>query len=456
VSFRVGAGVGTSFLCAALVAGCAHVQDAPESRLKSLERAKALLRDGYPDRAVPLLAELASRTDGDFEIARLLVEAHVRANRTGELLAKLQSQSIETAVSHYMLALARVAGSTREGMPRSSAETAAELERAIALSPGETELHYRLGVALLELGRYARAVDSLRRALELNPERTTVYLPLAKAWNALGNTSESLQALNQWVSRHPKEEEVKIAKALAEEIAPTFASLPSGSEARFARGLALIQQADDPLAAIAIFDELQQEHPQVPIAHTMLALCYQRLDDAGRAIDELQQAAAMAPGDGRNHYYLGELYLARGQARQAKDEFQLALALNPLLDEPHLRLGELALEESDFKSATTHLGAAALLSTKLAPRAKLARALQLDGNYTGADRELRRLVEMEPHNPDWMLQLGLLHVDEYAHTCNPERRARSRAEAIRWLRDVLRVQGDNVAAASALEKLGDG
>jgi len=449
-------GIWALSLCAASIAGCAHVQRAPESRLKSLERAKAELRAGHPQRAVPALAELASRTDGDLEIARLLVEAHVRANQTGELLAKLQSQPAENAVAHYMLALVYAAGSTGEGSRRSSGEAAAEFNRAIALSPGEAELHHRLGLALLQLGRHQAAVDSLRRAIELKPDRTSAYLPLAKAWNALGSTRESLQALNQWITRHPSEDEVKTAKALVDEIAPPFAGLPSGSEARFARGLALIQEADDPLAAIAIFDELQREHTQVPIAHTMLALCYQRLDDVGRAMDELHQAAELAPGDGRNHYYLGELYLSRGQAAQARDEFQRALALNPLLDEPHLRLGELALDESDFQAASAHLAAAALLSAKIAPRAKLARALQLDGDYTGADRELHRLLEMEPRNTDWMLQLGLLHLDEHAHTSSPERRARSRAEAIRWLREVLRVQGDNVTAASALEKLGDG
>jgi tetratricopeptide (TPR) repeat protein len=412
------------------------------------------LRKGQPDRALPLLSELASSSPNDFEIGRLEAEAYVRAGRGDELVSALLSRPPDQAVSHYMLGL--VYGATSGGLDAAGSIAALELERAIALKPGEAELHHRLGVALLGLGRCEESVHALGRALQLDPGRTAAYLPLVKALHSLGKTDEALITLARWIDRSPQEPEIGAAKALMDAIAPVFEGQPGGVQTRVARGVGLLQDADDPLGAIAIFEQVLQEHPQISIAHTLLALCYQRLDEAGRAVDELRQAAALAPREGRNHQYLGELYLGRGQAQQAKASFHRAVELNPLLDGAHLRLGELALEESDFKSARTHLRAAALLSPTVPVRAKLARALQSNGDYLDAERELRSLLQMQPDNPELMLRLGLFYVEEHGRSSSPQQRSRSRAEAARWLREVLRLQGDNVTAAHALESLGGG
>jgi tetratricopeptide (TPR) repeat protein len=441
---------------AASVTGCGHVQGAAESRLTTLDQAKAFLQDGRPELALPLLIELQLRSPADCTVAKLEVEAYLRSGRAAELVSQLLSQPRERALSHYMLGLVYGSKSRGEGSTSAAIEAAREFERAISLKPDEAEFHHRLGVALLELRQYEESAASLSRALELDPDRTSAHLPLVKALHASGNTDEALRVLGKWLARRPAEGEIRIAKALIDEIVPPFAGLPSSWEARFIQGVAMLQEQDDPLEAIGVFEALLREHPEVAIAHTLLALCFQRLDDAGRAVDELRQAVALAPRDGRNHSYLGEFYLGRGQVQQAEGAFRRALELNPLLDEPHLRLGELALEKSDFKIAGRHLAIAALLSPGRAVRAKLAQALQLDGDYAGAERELRALLKTEPENADLMLRLGLLHLDEHGRSANPERRSRSRAEAIRWLREVLRIQGDNVTAARALESMGAG
>jgi tetratricopeptide (TPR) repeat protein len=453
VSFRGWLEAGSIFAAVVSICGCAHHRPASEPRT-DLDRAKSFLREGQPDRALPLLTELASSSPNDFDIGRLEAEAYVRAGRAGELVSALLSRPADRAVSHYMLGL--VYGATADGLEASGSIAALELERAIALKPGEAELHHRLGVALLGLGRCEESVDALGRALHLDPGRTAAYLPLVKALHSLGKTEEALVTLSRWLDRSPQGPEIGAGKALMDEIAPPFEGQPSGGQAMIARGVGLLREEDDPLGAIAVFEQVLQEHPQISIAHTLLALCYQRLDEAARAIDELRRAAALAPREGRNHHYLGELYLGRGQLAQAKAALSRALELNPLLDGAHLRLGELALEESDFKSARRHLGIAASLSPSVQVRAKLARALQLNGDFLEAERELRGLLKMQPENPELMLRLGLLHVEAHGRSSSPPQRSRSRAEAVYWLREVLRVQGDNVSAAHALESLGGG
>jgi tetratricopeptide (TPR) repeat protein len=439
----------------AAIAGCAHLPGASEPQLTALEQAEAFLRNGYPERALPLLNELERRSPDDLTVARLVVEAHLRAGRAEELVARLSSRP-ERAASHFMLGLLYSAQGRGAGGPSANDEVIAEFDRAIALRPAEAELHYRLGVVLLEREQYRASADSLSLAVRLDARSSAAYLPLAKALLKLDKPKDALAALQSWLARTPPQREVATAMALIEDIVIPGRRLPESAEEKFIHGVDALNQADDPLQAISIFDELLRENPGAAIAHTMLALCYQRLDDAARALDELRQAADLAPEDGRNQLYLGELYLGRGQANRAKAAFRRALELNPLLGDAHLRLGELAFEESDFKSACRYLAAAALLSSRTTVRLKLARALQLDRDYAAADRELRALLKLDPLNPDLMLRLGLLHADAQANSSNPAQRSWSRTEAIRWLREVIRVEGDNVAAARTLESLGSG
>jgi len=60
-------------------------------------------------------------------------------------------------------------------------EAARAYEEAVALAPEEPTLHYRLGLARLELSQPARARDALERALELEPEQRLARLKLAEA-----------------------------------------------------------------------------------------------------------------------------------------------------------------------------------------------------------------------------------------------------------------------------------
>ncbi|MHB8876476.1 MAG: tetratricopeptide repeat protein, partial [Myxococcaceae bacterium] len=149
-------------LACALAAGCAHdgVKD-----LSPAERAKHYLSKNQPAQAIPLLEELHRKESTDLGVARALCEAQVKAGRTEAFIARL-SAAIEapggdSAVNHYMLGLAYFARSADAGGP-----AVAELERAIALDPKESELHYRLGVALLESERFEAALPPLKKALE--------------------------------------------------------------------------------------------------------------------------------------------------------------------------------------------------------------------------------------------------------------------------------------------------
>jgi tetratricopeptide (TPR) repeat protein len=394
------------------------------------------MEQGKTDRALPVLEELHARSPDDLELARALTEAQVKSGRADAWIAELQARNAkaERAVNHYMLGLAFFSRASDAGAP-----AVAAFERAIALSPQEPEFHYRLGIARLESEQYAAAVEPLRRAAELAPERAAVRLPLAKALHRTGDSAGAVAALGAVVRSAPSPAEVTTARALMDQIADPFGGFPKVAEGKLEEGIRYLQELDAPQPAILAFEEILHDYPDLAVVHALLGLAYQRLDDAGRAVDE---------------QYLGELYLSRQRTDAARDAFEKAVTLNPLLDGAWFRLGDLRLERRDLPAAREAFRVLTYLQPDgVPPRGKLALVYQLEGDFPAAERELRRVVEKDPENVEFTLRLGILFTDQAQRTSRAEERRRATAEAEKWLRKVLEAQPDNAVASRALQQL---
>jgi len=188
--------------------------------------------------------------------------------------------------------------------------------------------------------------------------------------------------------------------------------------------------------------------------HALLGLAYQRIDDAGRAVDELKRAIELAPEDGKSHLYLGQLYLSHQRAKQAQAELERSLELNPMLDDAYFELGDLALDRKDYVTARNMFTLERYLSPDSVPaHGKLALVYQLEGDWPAADRELHAVVDKdtEGENVDFMLRLGVLHTERFTKAKTAEERKAAAAEAQKWLAKVLEKQPENELASRALE-----
>ena len=438
-----------------VTAGCGHTQAATASAMErpsdERSRARAYLDENQPQKALGILRELHARAPDDLDVARTLTEAHVKAGRADAWISELQARiaSGERAVDQYMLGLALFSRARDAGAP-----AVAAFERAIALAPDTGEYHYRLGVARLESEQYAAAVEPLRKAVALAPERTAWHLPLAKALHRTGDVDGAVKALGVVVRGRPSPADVATARALMEQIADPFNGIPKAAEAKFEEGLRLLNDLDAPQHAIVAFEEVLHDYPDLAVLHALLGLAYQRLDDAGRAVDEFKQAIERAPRDGKNHLYLGELYLARQRPDAARTAFERAIALHPLLDVAWFRLGDLHLERRDLTAAREAFSvAASLLPDAIPPRGKLALVYQLEGDYAAAERELRHVVEKDPENVEFSLRLGLLFTEQSMKSTKPQARKAAAEEAEKWLSKVLEAQPENAVASRALQSL---
>ncbi|QRK13985.1 tetratricopeptide repeat protein [Archangium violaceum] len=441
---------GVAVLGLGLATGCGHGR-AAERPLDARAQAREYLAKNQPERALPLLETEYARAPEDLELARALTEAQVKAGHTDAWIAELQRRNAqaERAVNHYMLGLAYFSRASDAGAPAVEA-----FERALALKPDEPEFHYRLGLVRLESEQYAAAVEPLRRAAELAPERAGIRLPLAKALHRTGDAPGAVKALGALVRMNPSPSEVATARALMNQISDPFARFPKAAEPKLEEGMRYLQELDAPNPAIIAFEEILRDYPDLAVVHSLLGLAWQRLDDAGRAVEEFKRAIELAPEDGKNHFYLGELYLARQRPEAARPYLEKAVELNPMLDLAWFRLGELHLERRDLKAA----GEAFRVLTHLepdeeAPRGKLALVLQLEGDWAGAERELMAVVDKDPENVEFTLRLGILFTEQARQSSRPEERREAAGKAERWLRKVLEAQPENAVASRALQQL---
>lgn len=433
-----------------LLTGCQH-GSSMERVLGPRDQARVYMEQNQPAKALTLLEELHAKSPDDLDVARALTEAQVKSGRTDAWIAELQRRNTQTerAVNHYMLGLAYFTRASDAGAP-----AVAAFERAIALAPSEAEFHYRLGIALLESEQYTAALGPLRRAAELAPDRAAVRLPLAKALHRTGDSAGAVAALNAVVRAAPSPSEVTTARALMNQIADPFNSFPKAAEGKLEEGMRFLQELDVPQQAILAFEEILHDYPDLAVVHALLGLAYQRLDDAGRAVDEFKQAIELAPRDGKNYFYMGELYLSRQRAEAAREAFGKAVAFNPLLDEAWFRLGNLSLDRRDLKAAREAFQILTWLSPDaVPPRGQLAVVYQLEGDFPAAERELRHVVEKDPENMEFALRLGLLFAEQTQRTRKPEERRAAGEEAEKWLLKVLEEQPDNALASRALQQV---
>lgn len=430
----------------ALATGCVTTK-ASSQRLTPREEAQVALQRGDAARALELLEPDFAKHPEDLSLARLVAEAHVKAGSSAALLARLAGS--DTPVSHYQQGLVRFANAAEASGPAID-----EFRRAVALAPNEPEFHYRLGVALLESEQYEDALRSLQKATELAPERTGWALPLAKAKAHTGDQAGAVAAIRTVVLGEPSAAEVKTAVALMDQLTDPFATFPTAAKPQLEQAMQWLQLADVPQQAIVQLEQILRDYPDLAVVHSLLGLAYDRLDDAGRAVDEFKRAIELAPEDGKNHFYLAELYQARQRPKNAEEHYLKAVEKNPVLADAWVRLGDLALDRNDLLGARKDFQVVARLRPDdPAARGKLALVFQLDGDWPAADRELKAVMDKEPDNLEFALRLGVLHTERFTKAKTSAEREGAAKEATKWLEQVLEAQPENAIASRALERV---
>jgi predicted TPR repeat methyltransferase len=186
-----------------------------------------------------------------------------------------------------------------------SAEALVPMQKAAALSPGDSNVHCNLGAMLQDMGRSAEAEVSLRRALQINPSNAEALCNLGFAQQSMGR---------------PDEAEASYRRAL--QIKPDFAV------AHCNLGMTL-HNTGRLVEAEASYRRALQLNPDFAEAHCNLGITLHSLGRPEEAVISCQQALKINPDYADAHSSLGISLQVIGRREEALVHFREVARLTP-------------------------------------------------------------------------------------------------------------------------------
>ncbi|MGH7024273.1 MAG: putative 2OG-Fe(II) oxygenase [Caulobacteraceae bacterium] len=273
-----------------------------ESAPARLQAARALLDAGAVGRAIAALRETIAEFPELADAQALLGEAlEASGDRVGAETALRAALAIQP---DCLAAAVRLAGLLT---PRRRAAEAVAILGPLADHPSaDVKLLTALGLALKTVGRQDDAVDAYRRAAELAPADAAAQHNLAGALGDAHRFADSLAATRR-------------AFELDSDVPETW--LVRG------RSLFGLGEYDD---AERAFGEAIARHPTYADAHAELAqLKWMRTEDVAAAVEEIDRALALAPGDAQLSLAKARVLEYAGEAEAAYDTLAAPLKTQP-------------------------------------------------------------------------------------------------------------------------------
>ena len=221
-------------------------------------------------------------------------------------------------------------------------EAAAELERALAVAPGDADALALQAIVAVVQNEKERALDLARRAVAAAPGSATAHVALSYAQQARFDLAGARKSLERAV----------------------------------------------------------QVDPQNALAWARLAEVHSSFGDRGKALDAAQRATALAPDLSRTQTVLGFAYLTEVKVARAKETFERAIALDSADPLPRLGLGLARIREGDLDRGAREIEIAASLDPNSALIRSYLGKTYYEEKRTGLDeREYAMAKELDPLDP---------------------------------------------------------
>ncbi len=412
-------------------------------------RGLELLGQGRLSEALDAFDEALDEDGSNLDAIRARIDVLRRLGRLPGELPELEERARaakDDPVPHYALGIARFAVGAAQLEP-----ALASLREAARLGGRNPEFSLRLGVALLEAERHEEALPHLKAAVELEPGRARSYLPYGLCLAKLGQRKEALAALSELLRHDPDPRDVQLAARAVARMYDPFRTFPQLLGKDLEEAMLWVERADAPRQALDRIELMLEQFPDQAVLHRLAGLCYERLDDGGRAIEAFRRAMELAPDDPMPHQHLADLYHTKERYSLAAEGYQAALARDPFNLPARRRLGTYALDRGNAPEAARHLEVAVWLVPESAPdRIQLAKALTLSGELERATAELTFVTEHDEKNLEALMQLGATLLERRSRSKDASERRHLSARAAGAFEKVLDAQPENAAAARLL------
>lgn len=340
-----------------------------------------------------------------------------------------------------------------------------ELEKALAIKPGDSSAEMNLAMVYAESGAPAKAIPLFARLktaarAESRPLNATVLAAYARSLAATGQTGNAIAEMKEAVAAEsgnaelhdelgmlcaqerdwePAEKEFAEATRLKRDFARAYLHLglameaqqkpdamdqlkkacalaPADPEVALAVGKALSDAGNDQ-EAVPILEHALELDPKSTGAHYQLALVLQRVNRVPEAIELLKKVVAAEPKNGQALTNLG---LALAQTHQASDGIPFlrrAVVIDANDPTAHQDLAAAYLQVNQVDDAISELKSA----LKLAPDSPqlhydLGTAYKLQDDAADAIPELEKAEKLNPsgYEPAYVLGLLYMQVARYA------------------------------------------
>ncbi|MFQ5901654.1 MAG: tetratricopeptide repeat protein [Thermodesulfobacteriota bacterium] len=231
----------------------------------------------------------------------------------------------------------------------------------VSKSPGKPKLHYNLGIAYMEKGRFNEAVEAYKKAIELDPAYFDARNNLGITYQELGMYDKALSEFKESLKINPNHfkahhnlglvynnkgyidkaiQEYRIASRINPDYAETHNNL----------GVAYAAQGriEDAVREYMITLKLEPDSAKI---HYNIANAYynqKRLNDAAK---EFQAALELEPDNAESYYGLGLVYSDLKRYPDALKIFQTALKIKPDHSESYNNIGNIYLMQGRVEMA---------------------------------------------------------------------------------------------------------
>src|SRR6266436_6336059 len=356
----------------------------------SLERARELVSVGSFDKAEAMLRQTIAADPSNIDARVLLGKTLALQGVRGDAIEQLGEAvrlNPSSATAHNEFGMV---------LSRFVEVKAArqEFERSLELDPGLAEAHVNLSLVLAQAGELATARDHLDRAIELqgnNPKAAYAHYLRAKIWAAQDQIDKAM---------------VELQRAL--HLRPDYAE--AWSDLGGMKRLAL-----DNAGAIGALQKAVALKPDDALAQYRLGQLYLQGGQAFKAVQHLKQALFYTPNDRATLYNLMLALRKAGRSEEAKPIEKRMAELQHQSD----RASEVGFAASDLNSEGIQL--------------------ERSGDIRAALAKYRAALDLDPTGFGFRLNYALA-------LCRLGRWQ----DGVVELREVLRVDPDNVDAAKAL------
>jgi tetratricopeptide (TPR) repeat protein len=223
-------------------------------------------------------------------------------------------------------------------------KAAPDYRRALELDPERQEVHWWLGLCLLDIGRYEEALGHLEQVRQQKPEDLDVQVRLGRCYSRLGRTKQARQMLEAVLARQADYGPALLTMGQIE----LLAGQPAEAEAWLHRAVKVLP--NDYSINWSLAECLQQQGKGAE-AKAQMARAQEIKNRTERLGEISTRLLSMRPHDPALHYELGKLLLDQGQTERGLSWLRSAVNKDPGYQPANQALADYYQAQGDAENA---------------------------------------------------------------------------------------------------------